>query len=69
MQVETKSIFSSSTFYFGALQILLGVLGLITGKMDSTAAISLITTGVGTIGLRFKTDTPVSLTGGTKFVR
>ncbi len=67
MQVETKPIWESSTFWFGALQILLGLVGLISGHMDTTAAYALITTGVGTVGFRFKSDTPVSLTGGTKY--
>jgi hypothetical protein len=63
-QVQTKSIFSSSTFYFGLAQIAFGALGLFIGKLDQVTALSLFTTGLGTIGFRFKTDTPVSIAGG-----
>lgn len=49
------------TFWFGALQMLLGGLGLVSGLMEQGQAITLITTGVGTIGLRLKTDGPVTL--------
>lgn len=66
MTIDTKSIFASKTFYFGAVQILLGLLGLITGKIDSATSISLITTGAGTIGFRLNTEAPVTLTGGLR---
>lgn len=59
--MQTKSIFTSMTFWFGALQMLLGGLGLVSGLMEQGQAITLITTGVGTIGLRLKTDGPVTL--------
>lgn len=49
------------TFWFGALQMLLGGLGLVSGLMEQGQAITLITTGVGTISLRLKTDGPVTL--------
>lgn len=67
MQIQTKSIFHSSTFYFGLLQIALALVGLFTGHMGSTEALTLISTGFSTIGLRIKTDTPVSLSGGIKY--
>lgn len=56
-----KSIFSSWTFWFGLLQVMLGVIGLLSGLMDSQAAQALIVTGVGTVGFRIKTTTGVSL--------
>lgn len=54
-----KSIFKSWTIWFGILQALLGVVGLVSGLMDHTEAITLITTGIGTIGLRFRTKQPI----------
>lgn len=58
-----KSIFASWTFWFGFLQIALGVVGLLSGLMDQAASFSLIVTGVGSIGFRIKTTQPVTLTG------
>lgn len=58
-----KSIFASKTFWFGALQIALGGYGLLSGLMDHTAALALLVTGLGTVGLRGVTNTPVSLSG------
>ena len=54
-----KSIFSSWTIWFGIVQVALGILGMISGNMGSTEAFTLITTGLGTIGLRFKTAQPI----------
>lgn len=59
--MPTKSIFTSMTFWFGALQVLLGGLGLVSGLMEQGQAMTLIMTGVGTIGLRIKTESPVTL--------
>lgn len=59
--MPTKSIFTSTTFWFGALQLLLGGLGLVSGLMEQNQAMTLIMTGVGTIGLRLKTESPVTL--------
>lgn len=57
--MPAKSIFSSYTFWFGIGQVILGLLGLASQKMDSSTALTLITTGVGSIGLRIKTTQPV----------
>lgn len=59
--METKSLLTSKTFYFGLAQMLLGLVGFITGLMGSTEATTLILTGVGTIGFRLSTDKPVTL--------
>lgn len=59
--MEKKNIFLSMTFWFGALQVLLGGLGLMSKLMDEGQAFTLITTGITTIGLRLKTDGPVAL--------
>lgn len=55
----SKSIFKSWTIWFGLAQLLLGGIGWISGLMDHGEALTLITTGAGTIGLRFKTTTPI----------
>ena len=57
----SKSIFKSWTFWFGFLQLALGIVGYASGLMPHAEAMSLMVTGAGTIGLRVKTDTPVSL--------
>lgn len=54
-----KSFFSSWTMWFGMLQIGLGVVGMMSGLMDGQAALTLIMTGAGSIGLRFKTSQPI----------
>ena len=56
-----KSLFKSWTFWFGAIQIALGGVGLVSGLMNQEAAFALIATGFGSIGLRMKTTQPVSL--------
>ena len=53
------TVFSSWTIWFGIVQCLLGVIGLISGQLGQSESITLITTGIGTIGLRFKTTTPI----------
>ena len=58
---NNKPIWYSTTFWFGALQVLLGILGLISGKMDAQAAQAIIITGIGTIGFRVKTNTGITL--------
>ena len=55
-----KSLIESWTFWFGAAQILLGGIGLLSGLMDQSAAFALLTTGVGTIGFRLKTTQPIT---------
>lgn len=57
----TKSIFVSYTFWFGFLQLALGVVGFISGMLSTNEAFGLIVTGAGTIGLRIKTDKPVTV--------
>lgn len=54
-----KSIFSSWTFWFGVAQIAYGVVGYFSGNLDQASAWTLVTTGAGTIGLRFKTSQPI----------
>ena len=54
-----KSIFASWTIWFGILQVLLGGVGLFSGNIGQTESFTLITTGLGTIGLRIKTVKPV----------
>lgn len=48
----TKSIFVSKTFWFGVLQVIFGGVGLVTGWIDSQAAMALIISGFGMIGFR-----------------
>lgn len=57
--MDKKSIFASWTIWFGILQVLLGGVGLFSGSLGQAEALTLITTGMGTIGLRFKTSQPV----------
>lgn len=59
----TKSIFTSKTFWFGALQIGFGIVGLVFNLLDHETAITLIGTGFASIGFRTVTSNPVSLTG------
>lgn len=54
-----KPIFSSWTVWFGICQIALGVVGYFSGMMGQTECWTLISTGAGTIGFRFKTDKPI----------
>jgi len=54
-----KSIFSSWTIWFGIAQVLYGVFGYFSGQLDHNTAYTLVTTGAGTIGLRFKTTKPI----------
>lgn len=49
----------SWTIWFGILQIALGAVGYISGMMSQAEALTLITTGAGTVGLRFKTTQPL----------
>jgi len=54
-----KSALTSWTVWFGIFQIGTGVFGLLSHQMDSAQAQTLIVTGMGTIGLRFKTTSPI----------
>lgn len=56
----SKPLIASWTFWFGLLQLGLGVVGLLGGQLDQQAALALIITGFGAIGLRVKTGQPVS---------
>lgn len=58
-----KTIFYSKTFWFGVGQILFGAVGYFTGWIDHQLATGLMTTGVASVWLRFKTSVPVSLSG------
>lgn len=57
----TKNILESWTFWYGFAQMLLGGLGLVSGLMDHTQALTLVITGIGTIGFRLKTTTPINV--------
>lgn len=59
MYVQAKSLVTSWTFWFGALQIALGAVGYVSGLMDHSTALTLMGTGIGTIGFRFKTTAPI----------
>lgn len=56
---ETKALVASWTFWFGFLQILLGIVGLFSGLMDHQTAFTLIVTGLGSIGFRLNTSAPI----------
>lgn len=58
-----KNIFASWTIWFGLLQVALGAVGMFSGLMGNSEAMTLITTGIGTIGLRLKTSQPVGFGG------
>lgn len=64
--MQTKFILSSWTFWFGVAQIAVGVFGALSKNLDQQAAYAMIVTGLGTIGFRFKTEGPVSLTPPSK---
>ena len=57
--MEKKNIFASWTIWVGILQLLLGGVGMVSGLINSDVSMTLITTGMTTIGLRFKTSQPV----------
>ena len=56
-----KSFFSSWSIWFGIIQIVYGGAGLLSGLLESNTAMTIITTGIGTIGLRIKTTQPLGL--------
>lgn len=58
--MNTKSMFESKTFWFGAGQILFGIIGLLTSWIDHNTSLTLIMTGMGTIGFRSATSTPIA---------
>lgn len=57
---KAKYFLTSWTIWFGILQIGSAVVGFFGGFMDGPQAMTLITTGLGTIGLRFKTSQPIT---------
>lgn len=59
MSMNTKSLISSKTAWFGAAQIVFGFIGLVFGFLDSGTAMALIVTGLGTIGFRTATSQPI----------
>lgn len=54
-----KNIFASWTIWYGLLQLSLGAVGYVSGLMDHSASVSLMLTGLGTIGFRLKTSQPI----------
>jgi len=54
-----KSALTSWSIWFGVLQILLGAVGMFGGLMDPAESITLLTTGLATIGFRVKTSQPI----------
>ncbi len=54
-----KSFLTSKTIWFGVLQVVFGAIGYFTGWIDHAQAGTLVVTGLGTIGLRFKTTQPI----------
>ena len=57
----SKSIFSSWTFWFGVVQILYGGVGLLSGFVDQAQGVTLVITGISSIGFRIKTNSSVEL--------
>lgn len=56
----------SWTIWFGIAQIAVGLFGALSKNLDQAAAYTMIVTGLGTIGFRFKTDNAVTLTPPVK---
>lgn len=54
-----KSPLLSKTIWFGILQIAFAAVGYFTGWLTPDAALALLVTGCGAIGLRFKTSQPL----------
>lgn len=54
-----KALLASWTFWFGALQVALALVGFVSGLMDQQASFTLLITGLGSIGFRFKTSEPI----------
>jgi hypothetical protein len=57
--MPTKALIASSTFWFGLVQIIMGVAGFFTGILDQQLSMGLIVTGLGTIGFRLPTKTAI----------
>lgn len=56
---QGKNFFASWTNWFGILQIALAAVGFFSGQLGAQEAGTLLTTGIGTIGLRLKTTQPI----------
>lgn len=56
---DTKAYSKSKTLWFGACQVVIGVIGVLTGAIEQETANTLITTGILSIILRFKTNKPL----------
>ena len=54
-----KSAFKSKTMWFGAIQIAIGLAGLLLGVLPQEQSWSLIMTGATTMGLRVVTAQPL----------
>lgn len=57
---NTKHWIFSKTILFGAAQIVFGVIALTTGWTDSQTAVTLIMTGLATVGLRLNTTQAIT---------
>lgn len=57
--MNKKGVLASWTIWFGIAQIIYGVVGFLSGQIDSNTAGTLVTTGIGTVVLRFKTSAPI----------
>lgn len=57
--MDSKPLLYSWSFWFGLLQILLGGVGFLSGKMGQAEALGLLGLGVTNIGLRAKTTQPI----------
>lgn len=55
-----KSLIESKTFWFGIAQIAFGVAGLVFNFIDNAEGVSLILTGLGSIGFRLGTSKPIT---------
>lgn len=58
--MDAKHWLFSKTIWFGAAQILFGIVAMVTGWTDSQTATALILTGLGTIGFRINTSTAIT---------
>lgn len=61
-----KNFLTSKTIWFGIAQVVFSGVGYFTGWMPADTATALFITGMGTLGLRFKTSTPITLSSGVK---
>lgn len=61
MYQNAKHFLASWTIWFGFAQIAVALFGYLSGSMDGQTAFAMLTTGLGTIGLRLKTTQPIAL--------